>query len=155
MIGQQVCFHSDMKHKNDVSVMVGCLQVMRIYSFMKRRLHMFSLYISSFSLLGWKIIIYKRNKTCSPCIHSLVTMSAKFERILSNVLRILISQKFSFLVLCNIYLHLSCHLELRRFPHQFLTENKQWVFQLNNNNYRNSNNNNNSNSNYSNIIKIS
>ena len=35
MIGLQVCFHSEMKHENDVSNMVGCLQVVRIYSFKK------------------------------------------------------------------------------------------------------------------------
>ena len=28
-------FYSAIKHKNDVSTMVGCLQVVRIYSFMK------------------------------------------------------------------------------------------------------------------------
>ena len=30
-----MCFHSAMKYENDVSNMVGCLQVMRSYSFMK------------------------------------------------------------------------------------------------------------------------
>ena len=35
LIDQQLCFHSAMKHENDVSDMVGCLQVVRIYSFMK------------------------------------------------------------------------------------------------------------------------
>ena len=39
LIGQQVCFHSAMKHENDVSNMVGCVQlkkkVVRIHIFMK------------------------------------------------------------------------------------------------------------------------
>ena len=35
LIGLQVCFHGAMKHENDVSNMIGCLQVVRIYSFMK------------------------------------------------------------------------------------------------------------------------
>ena len=35
LIDLQVCFHSAMKHKNDVSNMVDCLQVVKIYSFMK------------------------------------------------------------------------------------------------------------------------
>ena len=35
LICLQVCFRSDMKHKNDASNMVGNLQVVRIYSFMK------------------------------------------------------------------------------------------------------------------------
>ena len=34
-IGQQVCLHSTMKHENDVSYMIGCLQVVITYSFMK------------------------------------------------------------------------------------------------------------------------
>ena len=34
LIGQQVCFHSAMKHENDVSDMIACLQVVRTYSFM-------------------------------------------------------------------------------------------------------------------------
>ena len=35
MIGLKVCFHSAMKHKNYVSNVVGLLQVVRIYNFMK------------------------------------------------------------------------------------------------------------------------
>ena len=35
LIGQQVCFHSAMKHKNDVNNMIGFLQVVKMYSFMK------------------------------------------------------------------------------------------------------------------------
>ena len=35
LIGLKVCFHSAMKHENDVSNMVDCLQVVRSYSFMK------------------------------------------------------------------------------------------------------------------------
>ena len=30
-----MCFYGAMKHKNDVSDMIGCLQVVRIYSFKK------------------------------------------------------------------------------------------------------------------------
>ena len=30
-----MCFHSAMKHENDVSDLIGCLQVVRIYSFTK------------------------------------------------------------------------------------------------------------------------
>ena len=46
LIGQQVCFHSAMKHENDVSDMIGCLQVVRIYSFMKeRKLYIHASYI--------------------------------------------------------------------------------------------------------------
>ena len=40
LTGQQVCFHSAMKHENNVCSMVGCLQVVRIYSFIKEiKLH--------------------------------------------------------------------------------------------------------------------
>ena len=35
LIVLQVCFHSAMKHENDVSNVIGCLQIVRIYSFMK------------------------------------------------------------------------------------------------------------------------
>ena len=35
LIGQQVCFHSAMKRKNDVRNTIGCLQIVRIYSFME------------------------------------------------------------------------------------------------------------------------
>ena len=35
LIGQEMCFHSVMKHENDVSNVVSCLQVVKIYSFMK------------------------------------------------------------------------------------------------------------------------
>ena len=73
-IGLQVCFHSGMKDKNDVGNMVGCLQVVRIYSFMEEIIYIFVLcIISSLSLLKQKIIIlYKRNKTYSPFLQSLV-----------------------------------------------------------------------------------
>ena len=33
LIDQQVCFHGVMKYENDVSNMVGCLQAVRINSF--------------------------------------------------------------------------------------------------------------------------
>ena len=35
LIGLQVCFHSAMKHENNVRDIVGCLQVVRIYCFLK------------------------------------------------------------------------------------------------------------------------
>ena len=37
LIGQQLCFHSAMKHENNGSDMDGCLHVLSIYSFMKER----------------------------------------------------------------------------------------------------------------------
>ena len=50
LIGLQVCFHSTMKHENDVSNMVGCLQAVRFYSFMKEiKVYIYALRISSFS----------------------------------------------------------------------------------------------------------
>ena len=45
LIGLQVCFHSAMKQENDVRNIVDCLRVVIIY-------------ISSFSLLILKIIIF-------------------------------------------------------------------------------------------------
>ena len=46
LIGLQVCFYSAMKHENDVYNMVGCLQVVRIYSFMKEiKVYIRALYI--------------------------------------------------------------------------------------------------------------
>ena len=66
--------------------MVGSLQVVRIYSFMEEiKVYTLAWYILSFSLLSQKIIIYKRNKTSSQCLHSLVKTSAKFVRILEQV----------------------------------------------------------------------
>ena len=35
LIGQRVCFHSAMNYENDVSNMVGCLQVVKIWNFTK------------------------------------------------------------------------------------------------------------------------
>ena len=68
LIGQQACFHSAMKHENDVRKMVGCLKVIRIYSFMKEiKVYPRASYISSFSLLRRKIIIL------FPCIYSLAS----------------------------------------------------------------------------------
>ena len=51
LIGQKVCFHSAMKHENDL---IGCLQAVRIYSFMKE-INTYMFRISSFSLLSRKI----------------------------------------------------------------------------------------------------
>ena len=56
-MGLQVCFHSAIKHENDVSNMVGCLQVVRIYGFMKEIKYTYALCILSFPLLRRKIII--------------------------------------------------------------------------------------------------
>ena len=62
LIGQQVCFHSAMKHENNVSNMVGCLPSCENLQFhLKKWKYTFVLCISSFSLLRWKII-YNRNK---------------------------------------------------------------------------------------------
>ena len=76
--GLKVYFHSAMKHENDVSNVVwlspSCdnLQyALRILSFSK--------------FLRLKIIIYKWNKICCPCIHSLLKTSAKFVRVLEHV----------------------------------------------------------------------
>ena len=35
LVGLEVCFHTAVKHENDVNDTIGCLQVVRIYSFMK------------------------------------------------------------------------------------------------------------------------
>ena len=49
LIGLQVRFHSAMKNENDVSNVVGCLQVKRIYSFMKEiKVYKRTLYIVFF-----------------------------------------------------------------------------------------------------------
>ena len=58
LIGLQVCFHSAMKLENDVSNLIHCLQAVRIS---------------------------KRNKTCYPCLHSLVKTSVKFVKIREQV----------------------------------------------------------------------
>ena len=43
--GQQLCFHSAKKHENGVSYMIGCLLVVRIYTFMKEiKLYICALY---------------------------------------------------------------------------------------------------------------
>ena len=48
LIGQQVCFDSCMKHENDVSDLFGCLQVIRICSFMREiKLYIVYLYVKS------------------------------------------------------------------------------------------------------------
>ena len=36
LIGLQECFHSTMKHENDMGNVVCCVPVVRIYSFMKK-----------------------------------------------------------------------------------------------------------------------
>ena len=49
-----------MKHENDVSDMTGCLQVVRIYIFMKEKNYKNALRASSFSLLSRNIILFKK-----------------------------------------------------------------------------------------------
>ena len=86
LIGQQVCFHSAMKHKNDVSDMFCCLQVVGIYSFIKKKLHICAFYIVFLFVKSENNNFRKINKTCSPCLHSLVKTSVgKFVRILEQV----------------------------------------------------------------------
>ena len=51
LTSQRVCFQRAMKHENYVSNMIGCLQVVRIYSFMKEiRLYSHALFIYRLSL---------------------------------------------------------------------------------------------------------
>ena len=86
LIGLHVCFHSAMKHENDVSNMVACLQVVRICSFMNEievDIHMHFVY--RLSLCYDEKCFYKRNKICHPCLHSLVKTSAKFLKILEQL----------------------------------------------------------------------
>ena len=48
-MGQQVCFHSAMKHEYDVSDVICCLQVVRIFGFMKEiNLYTRALYVVFF-----------------------------------------------------------------------------------------------------------
>ena len=56
LIGQQVYFQSAMKHENDVSHIIGCLQVVRIYCFMKKKLYICVSYIA-FPFVKSKMII--------------------------------------------------------------------------------------------------
>ena len=76
--------YSYMKDENDLSNMVGCLQIVRIYSF-----------ICTFSLLSQKIIILQRNKTCSPCLHSLMKTSVKLVRNLEQTKPLIASWVFT------------------------------------------------------------
>ena len=59
---------------------IGCLQVVRMYSFMREI--KYTLYVL-FETENNKY--YKRNKTCSPFLHTLVKASTKFERIFELV----------------------------------------------------------------------
>ena len=46
LTGQHVCFHSAMKYKNDLTDMIGCILVVRIYSFIKEiKIYVHALYI--------------------------------------------------------------------------------------------------------------
>ena len=51
----------------------------------KKLKYVYMLHKLPFSLLRWKIIIYKRKRTCYLCLHSLVKNLAKFMRILEQV----------------------------------------------------------------------
>ena len=58
--GKQVCFHSTMKHENDISSMIGCLQLScKNLHFHKRNktICTYVLCISFFILLSWQIIV--------------------------------------------------------------------------------------------------
>ena len=56
-IGLWMCFHSTMKHKNDVSYMVGSIsKLWEVTVSWKKLKYTYALRISSFSLLRWKII---------------------------------------------------------------------------------------------------
>ena len=41
LIGLQVCFHRAMKHENYMSDSIGCLQVVRIYSFISEEIKVY------------------------------------------------------------------------------------------------------------------
>ena len=57
LIGQHECFYNVMKHENKVSNMVGSLQVLRIYIFMKEiKLYTYVLHITMVFLLILKMI---------------------------------------------------------------------------------------------------
>ena len=61
-----MCFHSAMKHKNDVSNTAGCFQVVRIYSFMKEiKVNIRASYIVFF----FDKTENTKKKICSPCLH--------------------------------------------------------------------------------------
>ena len=60
LIGLQVCFHSAMKHENDVSNVVDCLRVVRIYSFMKEVKVYIRASYTVFFFITQKIILLKK-----------------------------------------------------------------------------------------------
>ena len=68
LIGLEVCFHSANKHENDVSNLVGCLQVVRIYNFMVEvKVYICASYNVIVFFFKVENKIYKRNKICSSC----------------------------------------------------------------------------------------
>ena len=72
------CFHSVLKHENDVSNMAGYLQVVRIYSFMKEiKVYIRASYIF-FLFVKTESIIFIKEIKCSPYLHNLVKTLAKF-----------------------------------------------------------------------------
>ena len=85
LIGQQVCFHTNIKHENDVKNMVGCLQVVRIYSFMKEiKLYIHDSYIVFLFVKSGNDNV-KRIRTFWPCLYTLIKTSAKFVRVVEQV----------------------------------------------------------------------
>ena len=54
LIDKQLSFYSTMRRKNDVSDIIGCLQVVRIYIFMNEiKLYISTSYLYYFSLLSY------------------------------------------------------------------------------------------------------
>ena len=75
-----------MEHENDVSSMVDYLQVVSIYIFVREiKLDIRIAYIVVLFVKTENSNFYKRNVTCSPCLHSLVKTSATFVIILEQV----------------------------------------------------------------------
>ena len=95
LIGQLVCFHSTMKHENEVSNMIGCLQVVRIYSSMNE----IKVYIHASYIIFLFVKTKTNNKTCSPILYSLVKTSTKLVRILEQVKTIDCVSDFTYLLL--------------------------------------------------------
>ena len=84
LICQQVRFHSAMKHENDVTHIIGSLQVVKTYSFMKE----IELYLRALCVVFLSVKLennFKKEIKHFPCLHSLVKTSAKFVRFLDQV----------------------------------------------------------------------
>ena len=87
LIGLQVCFHIAMKHENDLSNVVGSLQVLRIYSFMKEiKVYTRALYnVFLFAETENNNLIKEITYVLRAVIAGLVKTSAKFVRILQQL----------------------------------------------------------------------